>query len=48
MDVLVAEARVVRLRVSKGALQRGCFAPQVRREGAAWWVAVSPARAFMD
>lgn len=30
MDVLVAEARVIKLRVAKGALQRGCFAPKVR------------------
>ncbi|KAL4446356.1 hypothetical protein ABPG77_003163 [Micractinium sp. CCAP 211/92] len=30
MDVLVAEAQVIKVRVAQGALKRGCFAPQVK------------------
>ena len=30
MDVLMAEAQVVKMRVPRGALRRGCLAPQVR------------------
>lgn len=30
MDVLVSEAQVIKMRVSQGALKRGCFAPQVK------------------
>lgn len=29
MDVLVAEAKVVHMRLAKGTLQRGCLAPKV-------------------
>ena len=31
MDVLVAEAKVIKRRIPQGAWRRACFAPKVRR-----------------
>jgi hypothetical protein len=37
MDVLVAEARVIKRRIPQGALRRACFAPKVYSRRPASW-----------